>query len=77
MAKVYSIDENLWGRTVECGPIEDPWAAPPADAFVLTAEPLRRPRPTSRRRSWSGSEAGVPVTLDGAALDAASRWWRR
>ena len=44
VAKVYSVDENLWGRTVECGPLEDPWAAPPADAFVLTADPSRRAR---------------------------------
>ena len=35
-AKTYSIDENLWGRTVECGPLEDPWMDPPPDAFALT-----------------------------------------
>ena len=33
----YSIDENLWGRTAECGPLEDPWVAPPEDAFARTA----------------------------------------
>ena len=27
--KLYSIDENLWGRAIECGVIEDPWAPPP------------------------------------------------
>ena len=29
----YSIDENLWGRSNECGVLEDPWVAPPEDAF--------------------------------------------
>src|SRR3954468_6911058 len=32
----YSIDENLWGRAIECGMMEDPWVAPPADAYALT-----------------------------------------
>src|SRR5438067_698892 len=29
----YSIDENLWGRAIECGVLEDPWVSPPADAY--------------------------------------------
>ena len=33
----YSIDENLWGRSIECGVLEDPWAAPPDDIYELTA----------------------------------------
>ena len=41
-ASPYSIDENLWGRTIECGVLEDPWAPPPADVFTLT-------RPTGHR----------------------------
>lgn len=32
----YSIDQNLWGRANECGVLEDPWAAPPEDAYDLT-----------------------------------------
>ena len=32
----YSIDQNLWGRSNECGILEDPWAAPPEEAFGLT-----------------------------------------
>lgn len=32
----YSTDENLWGRSIECGILEDPWAEPPEDAFTLT-----------------------------------------
>lgn len=32
----YSIDQNLWGRANECGVLEDPWVAPPEDAYDLT-----------------------------------------
>jgi argininosuccinate synthase len=34
--KIYSIDENLWGRAIECGAMEDPWAAPPEEPYTLT-----------------------------------------
>jgi argininosuccinate synthase len=34
--RIYSIDENLWGRSIECGILEDPWEAPPADIFTRT-----------------------------------------
>ena len=66
----YSIDENLWGRTAECGPLEDPWAAPPEDAFARTAAPADRPgraRGGRRRRSsaacrsrWTASRCRCP-----------------
>ncbi|MEO6990341.1 MAG: argininosuccinate synthase [Candidatus Baltobacteraceae bacterium] len=36
-AKPYSIDANLWGRSIEAGVLEDPWVAPPEDAFAWTA----------------------------------------
>jgi argininosuccinate synthase len=39
----YSIDENLWGRAVECGILEDPWNEPPADAFIWTKSPDQTP----------------------------------
>ena len=59
----YSIDENLWGRTAECGPLEDPWVAPPEDAFDRTAAPGDRPQePTEIVVRF---ERGVPVALDG------------
>ncbi|HXW32806.1 MAG TPA: argininosuccinate synthase, partial [Acidimicrobiales bacterium] len=64
--KVYSIDENLWGRAIECGQIEDPWVAPPEDAYTLT-----RPIATEARELIVGFEAGVPVSVDGRALDVA------
>ncbi len=61
----YSIDENLWGRATECGPLEDPWVAPPEDAFDRTAAP--GDRPTEPREIVLSFERGVPVALDGHA----------
>ncbi|HEX6230127.1 MAG TPA: argininosuccinate synthase [Actinomycetota bacterium] len=63
VASAYSVDENLWGRTVECGPLEDPWAAPPEDAFERTAAPGARPQEPAELSVRF--EAGVPVALDG------------
>ena len=61
----YSIDENLWGRTAECGPLEDPWVAPPEDAFARTAPPEARPaEPTEIVVAF---ERGLPVALEGEA----------
>jgi argininosuccinate synthase len=37
--KPYSIDANLWGRSIEAGVLEDPWNAPPEDAYAWTASP--------------------------------------
>jgi argininosuccinate synthase len=37
--KPYSIDANLWGRSIEAGVLEDPWNAPPEDAYAWTAPP--------------------------------------
>jgi argininosuccinate synthase len=59
VATAYSIDENLWGRTAECGPLEDPWAAPPEDAFARTAAPADRP----------SEPAEVVVSSKGSGLD--------
>ncbi|MHB9111862.1 MAG: argininosuccinate synthase [Thermoleophilia bacterium] len=62
----YSIDENLWGRTVECGPLEDPWLEPPEDAFAVTTAPLAAPGdPEYMEVTY---EAGVPVALDGIRM---------
>jgi len=63
VATSYSIDENLWGRTVECGPLEDPWVTPPEDAFGRTAPPGERPEEPAEIAI--AFERGVPVGLDG------------
>jgi argininosuccinate synthase len=63
----YSVDENLWGKSIECGVLEDPWTEPPDDVWVWTKSPAQAPaRPVYIE---IGFEAGVPVSLDGEALD--------
>ena len=59
----YSIDQNLWGRAIECGVLEDPWRAPPEDAFSWTASPAEAPR--EPREMVVSFEAGLPVAVDG------------
>lgn len=66
----YSIDENLWGRSIECGVLEDPWVVPPEDVFALTASPDAAPsQPTEVE---VGFEGGAPVSVDGETLDPVS-----
>ena len=59
----YSIDENLWGRTIECGMIEDPWVSPPQDAYEWTVAPENAPEEPDVLTI--GFETGNPVTIDG------------
>jgi argininosuccinate synthase len=42
-AKPYSVDANLWGRSIEAGVLEDPWNAPPEDAYAWTVAPATAP----------------------------------
>lgn len=39
----YSIDDNLWGRAIECGVLEDPWMEPPEDIYAITTDPEQAP----------------------------------
>jgi argininosuccinate synthase len=64
----YSIDENLFGRSIEAGSLEDPWVAPPEDAYQLTASPSKAPAPAE---VVIGFETGLPVSLDGEELPLA------
>jgi argininosuccinate synthase len=61
----YSIDENLWGRSIECGMLEDPWVAPPADAFALTKAPESA---TGFVDVEVAFEEGIPVSVGGERL---------
>jgi argininosuccinate synthase len=61
--KVYSIDDNLWGRAIECGEMEDPWAVPPPGVWLLT-----KPTETEPRDIVIGFEQGMPVSIDGDRL---------
>ena len=61
-ASPYSIDDNLWGRAIECGVLEDPWAEPPADIYTMTVDPMQAPDvPTYVDIQF---EAGLPVGLN-------------
>ena len=66
----YSIDENLWGRSVECGVLEDPWAEPPEEVFAWT-KPADE-APDEPRYVEIGFEMGLPISLDGKELDGVS-----
>jgi argininosuccinate synthase len=63
--KVYSIDDNLWGRAIECGEMEDPWRVPPPGVWSLTRETATEPRDLVL-----GFERGVPVSVDGERFDS-------
>ncbi len=66
-ASPYSTDENLWGRSVECGVLEDPAIEPPEEAFEWTTSPLAAPNePAYVNLRFEG---GVPVALNGTAMD--------
>ncbi len=58
----YSIDENLFGRSIEAGMLEDPWTAPPEEPFKLTSDPDEAPPPVE---IVIGFETGLPISLDG------------
>ena len=62
-ASPYSIDQNLWGRTIECGVLEDPWTQPPEEVYELTT-----PTATGPVEMVLRFEQGVPVSIDGRSL---------
>ncbi len=61
----FSFDENLLGRAIEAGVLEDPWNGPPEEPFALTASPGAAPAP---ELVVIGFERGLPVSLDGEEL---------
>ncbi|MGQ0617044.1 MAG: argininosuccinate synthase [Acidimicrobiia bacterium] len=61
--KLYSIDDNLWGRAIECGEMEDPWAVPPEGVWSLTV-----PTASAPRDLVVGFDEGIPVSVDGEAV---------
>jgi argininosuccinate synthase len=63
----YSVDENLWGRSIEAGVLEDPWGAPPRDVFQWTVDPDEAP--ARAKEIVIGFREGIPVTVDGKAMD--------
>ena len=70
VASPYSIDENLWGRSIECGVLEDPWVEPPEEVFTWTRSAGETPdKPAYVEIGW---EKGAPVTVNGRKLDGVS-----
>jgi argininosuccinate synthase len=67
-ASPYSIDENLFGRAIEAGVLEDPWNAPPEEPYALTGDPQAAPQPLE---VVVGFDRGLPVSLDGEPLSLA------
>jgi argininosuccinate synthase len=65
--KVYSIDDNLMGRAIECGEMEDPWARPPRGVWLLTQKTAEEPRDVV-----IGFERGMPVSVDGESMSPAT-----
>jgi argininosuccinate synthase len=66
----YSVDHNLWGRSIEAGPLEDPWTAAPEQAFALTIAAERAlPAPQVVEIEF---KQGVPVAIDGEPMDVVS-----
>ena len=61
----YSIDQNLWGRAVETGHLEDIWNAPQEDVYDYTADPAQPREPDELVLTFTD---GVPVAIDGRAL---------
>ena len=61
----YSIDQNVWGRAVETGFLEDIWNGPIEDVYAYTQDPAQQREPDE---VVVGFERGVPVTLDGAKV---------
>ena len=64
--KPYSIDDNLWGRAIECGVLENPWNEPPCDIYTMTVDPATAP--DEAQSVEVTFEAGVPVALDGKPM---------
>ena len=63
-ASPYSIDQNLWGRTIECGILEDPWEQPPEEVYELTT-----PTATGPTELVISFEQGLPVAIDGRRME--------
>ncbi|HET8683645.1 MAG TPA: argininosuccinate synthase [Micromonosporaceae bacterium] len=61
----YSVDQNLWGRAVETGFLEDIWNAPTEDVYSYTADPAAAREPDEVVVTF---DAGVPVAVDGRAV---------
>ena len=65
--KLYSIDDNLYGRAIECGEMEDPWSRPPEGVWSMTTV-----KASEAREVVIEFEQGIPVSIDGKKQSLAS-----
>ncbi len=67
-ASPYSVDQNLWGRSIECGILEDPWAEPPEDVYTWTSNPDLNDNlePAYVEITF---EHGIPIALNGEEME--------
>jgi len=62
----YSTDENMWGRSIQCGLLEDPWAEPPEEVYRLTRSPAEAPdAPAYVEIAF---EQGIPMAVNGVEM---------
>ncbi|MDX2036128.1 MAG: argininosuccinate synthase [Isosphaeraceae bacterium] len=66
---IFSTDQNLWGRSIEAGILEDPWTEPPAETFQWTVDPKDAPNEPEVVEIEFAS--GRPIALNGTKLDGA------
>ena len=64
-ASPYSVDQNLWGRSIECGILEDPWAEPPEEVYEWTKS-VGPAEPTYVEIAF---ENGIPIGLNSEEID--------
>jgi argininosuccinate synthase len=62
----YSTDTNLWGRSIECGVLEDPWQEPPDDIYTLTKSPAECPSQAAYIEI--SFERGIPTAINGVTM---------
>lgn len=67
-ASPYSTDQNLWGRSIECGILEDPWAEPPEEVYAWTSNPdtTDAKEPTYVEIAFQN---GIPFSLNGEEME--------
>lgn len=63
----YSYDMNLWGVSIECGPLEDPWNAPPEEIYEMTQSPEAAPE--DPEEITVTFEDATPTKLNGESMD--------
>ena len=66
----YSIDKNIYGMSIECGILEDPWQEPPEDVYQMTTSPQKAPNKATY--ITIDFEKGIPKKVNGKSLDGIS-----